>query len=176
MHIVLGVLGSLISVLYLLDRMGIDLGGLNPFFWRRRRAWAKKYQGDPIYAIEDPMHVAAIFIVGAAKLDGDMSAEQKKVAIGQFETNFSLDSRQASELLGSAAHLLGAPQVIDTQLNGLADKNKERFSREQAESMLQMMARVASTDGEMSSAQKAYLEKMRAQFTPAPKSDGPWAQ
>jgi hypothetical protein len=176
MHIVLGILGSLISVLYLLDRMGIDLGGLNPFYWRRRRAWAKKYQGDPIYAIEDPMHVAAIFIVGAAKLDGDMSAEQKKVAVGQFETYFSLDSRQASELLGSAAHLLGAPQVIDTQLNGLADKNKERFSRDQAESMLEMMARVASTDGEMSNAQKAYVEKMRAQFTPPLKGDGPWAQ
>ena len=69
-----------------------------------------------------------------------------------------------------------APQVIDTQLNGLADKNKERFSRDQAESMLEMMARVASTDGEMSNAQKAYVEKMRAQFTPPLKGDGPWAQ
>ena len=60
MHIVLGFLTSLITILYLLDRMGVNLGGLNPFYWRRRRAWAKKYGGDPIYAIEDPMEVAAL--------------------------------------------------------------------------------------------------------------------
>jgi len=51
MHIVLGILTSLIAILYFLDRMGIDLGGLNPFYWRRRRAWARKYGGDPIYAV-----------------------------------------------------------------------------------------------------------------------------
>ena len=42
MHVILGILTALITVLYLLDRMGIDLGGMNPFYWRRRRAWAKK--------------------------------------------------------------------------------------------------------------------------------------
>ena len=113
MHIVLGLLGSIVTILYLLDRLGIDLGGLNPFYWQRRRAWEKKYQGDPIYSVEDPMHVAAILIVGAAKLAGDLSAEQKRVALEQFESSFSLDSPAASELFGSAAHLLGAPQIID---------------------------------------------------------------
>ena len=125
MHIVLGILGSIITILYMLDRLGINLGGLNPFYWRRRRAWAAKYQGDPIYSIEDPMHVAALLIVGTAKLDGDLSAEQKNVILSQFESSFSLDSRAASELLGSAAHLLGVPQIIDTQLNGVAEKNKD---------------------------------------------------
>ena len=136
MHIFLGFLTTVVTLLYLLDRMGVNLGGLNPFYWRRRRAWARKYEGDPIYSIEDPMHVAALLIVGAAKLDGDISAEQKRTALNQFEQNFSLDSRAASELMASAAHLLGTPQVIDTQLKGLADKNQDRFSRDQAESMM----------------------------------------
>jgi hypothetical protein len=86
MHIVLGLLGSIVTILYLLDRLGIDLGGLNPFYWQRRRAWAKKYEGDPIHSVEDPMHVAAILIVGAAKLNGDLSAEQKRVALEQAES------------------------------------------------------------------------------------------
>lgn len=40
MHIVLGLLGTLVTILWLLYRlaeMGIDLGGLNPWAWRRRR-------------------------------------------------------------------------------------------------------------------------------------------
>ena len=60
------------------------------------------------------MQVASLLILGAAKLDGVISAEH----------------------VGSAVHLLGSPQVIDAQLKGLADKNKTRFTKEQADSML----------------------------------------
>ena len=174
MHVVLGLLTSIVTILYLLDRMGIDLGGLNPFYWRRRRAWAAKYQGDPIYSVEDPMHVAALLIVGAAKLDGDISAEHKKVVLSQFESTFSLDSAAASELLGSAAHLLGAPQIIDAQLRGVAQKNKDRFSKDQAESMIQMMADVASAEGDMSVKQSEYIESVRALFASPEQTPGTW--
>jgi len=174
MHIVLGLLGTIITILYLLDRLGINLGGLNPFYWRRRRAWAAKYQGDPIYSIEDPMHVAALLIVGTAKLDGDLSAEQKSVILSQFESSFSLDSRAASELLGSAAHLLGAPQIIDTQLNGVAEKNKDQFSEDQAESMLRMMVEVASAEGDLTANQSEFVARIRSLFGPSAKSQGTW--
>lgn len=174
MHIVLGVLTSLVSILYLLDRMGIDLGGLNPFYWRRRRAWARQYHGDPIYSIEDPVHVAAILIVGAAKLDGDLTAESKKAALHQFKSKFSLETAGASELLGSAAHLLGSPQIIDTQLKGVIDCNQDRFSREQAESMIEMMVEVAAADGELSPKQSEFIESLRTRFVPAKKEQGTW--
>lgn len=174
MHIVLGLLGAIVTILFLLDRLGVDIGGLNPFYWRRRRAWAKRYEGDPIYSVEDPKHVAALLIVGAAKLDGDLSAGQKRVALQQFESEFSLDSRAASELLGSAAHLLGPPQVIDTQLNGLADKSKGRFSQDQAESMVQMIIEVASADGELTAEQSRYIDSMRARFVRSKRSEAAW--
>lgn len=176
MHIVLGLLGAIVTILFLLDRLGVDLGGLNPFYWKRRRAWAKKYQGDPIYSVEDPMHVAALLIVGAAKLDGDLSAGQKKAALQQFESVFSLDSRAASELLGSAAHLLGPPQIIDTQLNGLADKNKDRLSPDQAASMIQMMIDVASADGGLTAEQNRYVDSMRSRFARPKQGETAWAE
>ena len=175
MHIVLGLLTTIISILYLLDRMGIDLGGLNPFYWRRRRAWAAKYQGDPIYSVEDPMHVAALLIVGAGKLEGDLSAEQKIAVLRLFKSKFSLDAAAASELLGSAAHLLGAPQVIDAQLNGVAQKNKDRLSGDQAESMIQMMLDVASVDGEPSAKQSDYIDSVRGLFVAPEKGQGVWS-
>jgi uncharacterized tellurite resistance protein B-like protein len=175
MHIILGLLGTIVTTLYLLDRLGIDLGGLNPFDWRRRRAWAAKYEGDPIYSVEDPKHVAALLIVGVAKLDGDLSAEQKKVALSKFQSSFSLDSRAASELLGSAAYLLGSPQIIDTQLNGVARRNKDRFSKEQAESMIQMMIEVASADGDLSAKQSEHVARMKSLFSLARESKGTWS-
>ena len=82
MHILLGLLGSIVTILFLLDRLGIDLGGLNPFGWRRRRAWAKKYGGDPIYSVEDPIHVAALLVIGAAKINGDLTATQNEYIEG----------------------------------------------------------------------------------------------
>lgn len=175
MHVLLGLLGSLITILYLLDRLGIDLGGMNPFYWRRRRAWAKKYEGDPIYSVEDPIEVAAILIVGVARLDGGMSAEQKRVAQGQFESVFSMDDRAAAQLLGSASHLLGAPQIIDTQLDGVIEKNKDLLSADQSQSMIEMMLAVTAACGDPTARQSEYIEKVKSQFAVQQKGEGPWA-
>jgi len=130
MHIILGALTTIVTILFLLDRMGVSLGGLNPFHWYRRRAFVNKYGSDPIYSVEDPIHVAALLIIGVAKLEGDLTAVQKRAAQEQFESEFSLGSREASQLFGSAAHLLAAPQLINTQLGKLAARNRERFSQE----------------------------------------------
>jgi hypothetical protein len=122
MHIVIGFLTSLVTIFYLLDRLGIDLGGFNPFHWRRRRAWLKRYGSDPIYAVEDPMEVAALFVVGVAKIDGDLTAEEKKAILAELSSNFSLDEREATQLLGSSVHLLGQPQLIGTRLDAVMNR------------------------------------------------------
>ena len=175
MHILIGLLGSIVTLLYLLDRLGIDLGGMNPFHWYRRRAFARKYGSDPIYSIEDPVHIAALLVIGAAKLDGDLTAEQKKAAQDQFVSEFSLDAREASQLFGSAAHLLAAPQLIDTQLAKLADRNKDNFSTEQASSLMQMMVKVASADGSISVRQQEFIDSVRSAYIREVKSDSTWA-
>ncbi|MEM9689514.1 MAG: TerB family tellurite resistance protein, partial [Pseudomonadota bacterium] len=77
MHIILGFLTSVITILYLIDRLGVDIGGLNPFAWARRRRFRNRYEGDPVYAVEDTMEIAALLIAGMARTDGDMTTEQK---------------------------------------------------------------------------------------------------
>mgnify|MGYP001814796514 CR=1 FL=1 len=175
MHILIAFLGSLVTVFYLLDRLGIDIGGFNPFHWHRKRKWMRQYNADPIYSVEDPMHVAALLILGAAKLDGVISAEQKKAALEQFETTFSLTSQEASELVGSAVHLLGSPQVIDAQLKGLAEKNKASFTKEQADSMLQMMNIICAADGQVNADQSALIDNLRATFVTPEPTQGTWS-
>ena len=87
MHIILGILGSLITVLILLNRLadaGIDLGGLNPYLWQRRRKWRNKYEGNPVFKIESPMDAAAILMVATAKADGDISLDEAEPAMLQL--------------------------------------------------------------------------------------------
>jgi hypothetical protein len=174
MHVILGILGGLVTMFYLLDRLGIDIGGLNPFHWYRRRAFAKKYAADPIYSVEDPLHIASLLVIGAAKLDGDITAEQKKVAQEQFISNFKMSAREAAELFGSAAHLLAGPQLLEEQMTKFAERSAGRFSREQAESMLDMMTTVAQAGGEASATQREFIEKSRRLFVPAKQSEGTW--
>ncbi len=174
MHIVLGLLTTIVTILYLLDRAGIDIGWLNPFHWRRRRAWSNQYHGDPIYSVKDPLHVAALLVIGVAKIEGDLSSEQKQLLLDQFSTTFSMDKSEASGLLGSAAHLLAAPQLVGSQLEKLAERNKGSFSHEQAESVIQMMHTVASASGSLSGEQCSYIDGMRSLLAPTPKAAGPW--
>jgi uncharacterized tellurite resistance protein B-like protein len=175
MHIILGALGSIVTILYLLDRLGIDIGGMNPFYWYRRRAFAKKYGADPIFSVEDPMHIASLLIIGAAKLDGDLTARQKDIAQSLFQSEFSLSAKEASQLFGSAAHLLAAPQLLDDQLTKLAARRGDRFSPEQAESLIVMMEKVASAEGGPSASQQAFIVQVRNDFPAAAKPAGTWA-
>lgn len=175
MHIVLALLGSIVTILVLLDRLGVDIGWLNPFHWGHRRRWANKFEGDPIYAIEEPLHVAALLIMGVARLDGEISAEQKQTAQEQFEAVFKLESKEASELMTSASHLLGGPQILENQIDGLIGRNEGTFSPEQAQSMMEMMVKVASADGALSATQQDFIDKIRSKCVQAPKGDGTWA-
>jgi len=61
MHIILGALALLVTLPILLKRLadaGIDLGGLNPFLWRRRRKWQEKFAGNPAFLVADPKEIS----------------------------------------------------------------------------------------------------------------------
>ena len=178
MHIVLGFLTTVVTLLWLLHRlaeMGIDLGGLNPFYWRRRRAWRKKYQGDPIYAVEDPLGVAALFVVGAARLGGELTAEDRNGVLAQFRRVFSLDEREANQLYTASAHLLAAPQLVGDQLDGLTSRHEQRFSGEQLESLFGMVQSVIDHGDPPTTEQAALVNALRDRLQPADAADKAWA-
>lgn len=174
MHVILGILSTLVTVLYLLDRMGVDLGGLNPWSWRRRRNWRNRFEGDPIYAIEDAKSVAGLLVVGAAKLDGDITVEQKQTILTEFETTFSMSSKEASELLTSSSHLLGTPQLVDTQLKELIARNGQTFSSEQARSVIEMITNVVAAGGDPTESQRAFLVDVQSGFSVRADDAGTW--
>lgn len=63
MHIILGLLGTIVTILVLINRAQdarIDIGWLNPFTWHRRRAFRNQYQANPAFCLESPMDSAAL--------------------------------------------------------------------------------------------------------------------
>lgn len=113
MH-VLGLLGTIVTILWLLHRlaeMGIDLAGLNPFLWRRRRRWRNNYQANPIFKIDSPLEATALLVTAIAKADGEMSSKEEQAASAQalFRRIAAADgpaSEMQRELLERAGEIL----------------------------------------------------------------------
>ncbi len=151
MHIIIGILGCVITILILLNRLaeaGVDLGGLNPYLWNRRRKWRKQYQGNPIYKIESPMDATAILMLAAAKADGDLAKEDKAFLLQTFEQKFGLSKKDAAGLLISSSHLLGDGNEVRSNVQKFLKPSLEHFSPEQTQSALDLISTAAGKPGE----------------------------
>ena len=80
MHVVIGVLTALAGLIWAivaLQKAGVSISAFNPFLWHRRMNWKNNISEKPLYTLSDPMEVAAVLILGVAKCEGEISAEQK---------------------------------------------------------------------------------------------------
>lgn len=150
MHVIVGMLGSLVTILWLLHRlaeMGIDLGGLNPFLWQRRRQWKKHYDANPVFKLDNPMEATALLITATAKADGDMSCEEKQAILDIFEHEFHLSKREAAGLLISSTHLLGKGDEVRNGLKDVLASSLGNFTPDQACSAVELIRRIAAIGG-----------------------------
>ncbi len=177
MHVVLGILGALVTILILLHRLaeaGVDLGGLNPFLWQRRRRWRKKFEGNPIYQLDSPMEVTALLMAATAKIDGDMSAEQKRKILSLFVAEFHLSRRDAAGLLISSTYLLGDGEELRNNLEKVLTRSLEKFTDEQARSAVELIEKVAQTDGSVSELQREFIDRASAVLSKKYEPKGKW--
>lgn len=177
MHIILAILGSLITLLILMHRLrdaGIDLGWLNPFHWHHRRQWQKKVSADPLFNITNPMEAVASLLYTAAKLSGDISAEQKKVILDIFEHDFKLSKQDATNLLSSNAFLIKDEDKIKNQLDKFLEASLENFSEAQKESTLALVDRVLAVEERVSPKQEEFRAQLSQLFRPPQKQNGTW--
>lgn len=178
MHIVLGILGAIVTILILLNRLaeaGIDLGGLNPFLWQRRRRWRKRLEGNPIYQIESPMDATALLVVATAKADGDISLEEKKTVLSLFQREFNLSKRDAAGLFVSSAYLLGKGEEVRENLEKILKPSLEYFTEEQAQSALELLKAVCEIDSSADDLKREFVERVREVFDIRFKARGKWS-
>jgi uncharacterized tellurite resistance protein B-like protein len=167
MHIVLGVLGAIITILILLKRLnqgGIDIGWLNPFAWKRRRKWANKYHANPIFAMHSPMEVTALLMLALAKSDGEMTIELKQEIKSKFKEVFHLSDDKASMLMTSSSFLLKDGVEVIRDMKKLLAPSKVEFTQEQAMSALELIHHIANFDGAANSFQEEIIQAFTNEF------------
>ena len=177
MHIILGILGSIITILVLtkqLARLGIDITWLNPFAWNRRRKWQKKYHADPAFSLDRPMEAVAGLLYVMAKCSGEITREQKECILEIFETEFRLDERQAIELLTSSSFLLKDEDKIIENLRSYLKPSHAKFDSEKRQSTLDLLEKVADCEGRRTSKQEEFLNKVTPFFQETAESERKW--
>jgi uncharacterized tellurite resistance protein B-like protein len=160
MHIILGVLGSVVTILWILHslaEMGIDLGGMNPWLWRRRRGWRNRYEANPIYSIENPMDVTALLITAVAKADGEISSSEKKEVLSIFMEEFGLSKRDAAGLLISSSHVLGKGEEVKNDLQNILRPSLQKFTPDQVSSAMELLRRISNVDDAASELQSELI-------------------
>lgn len=177
MHIILGMLGILGSIIYILNRLldlGIDFGWLNPFWWQHRRKWRKKYAGQPIFKVDNPMDLAALLIVGLARVDGDISLEEKSVILEMFKDEFNLPEGDAAALMTSSVYLLGKGEEFRDQLDKILKPGIDKFSEEQITSTLEMLRKISVLNSSQVALKKEFMGKIERHFQLLLEPKGRW--
>lgn len=177
MHIILGALGTIVTILILVHRLsdsGIDIGWLNPFAWKRRREWAKKYNANPVYSLTSPMEATAVLMLAMAKSEGELSAEQKKEIISKFRETFSLSEEMAASLFTSASFLQSENAQLLGSIKKVLEPNIDNFSEEQAMSALQLITHIANFDSVASMIQQQAINTFKAEFKGKFVNSGEW--
>ena len=176
MHIVLAILGSIVTILILLNRLkglGIDFGWLNPFTWHRRRQWKLKVNKNPIYTMDTPMEAVAGLLYTAAKCSGDITQEHKKIILKIFTEEFEMKESDATELLSSTSFLVKDEDDIINNLKSFLALSIEKFSAEQRKKTLTYVETVMKVDEKLSSKQQKFLEKLNG-FMTSDTKQGDW--
>lgn len=167
MHIILGFLGTIVTLLVLLKRLddaGIDIGWLNPLAWRRRRAWKNKYEGNPIFSLVSPLEIAALLATAAAKIDGDLSLEEKTVLLELFQTEFSQTQGKASDLLRSSLFLFGDGKETLAKPHKILANAIDSFSEEQARSLMSILEDIKNISPKNQDLKQAFVGQIEKAF------------
>lgn len=175
MHVLIGLLtaiAGLIWALVALQRAGISVS--SPFALFRRYQWNKKYSRKPLHSLDEPMDVLAVLLLGLAKCEGEISAEQKKQLLSIFEQEFKISSDEASDLLLASAHLIRNEIYLVDQIDKILEPSLARFTDAHIKTVDKLMMRVASTEGQPNEEQLKLIEAVRRQFALENGSSGKW--
>ena len=168
MHVLIGVLtaiAGLIWALVSLQRAGIALNPVSPFTWYRRMQWQKKCNQKPLYRLREPVDVAGGLLLGVAKCEGEVSAQQKRELLSIFEKEFQLDPKDASDLLVASAHLLRDEVYILDNLPKILSHSAEGFTPAHVSSLLALMRRLGTLESPLNEEQEKLIAATEQHFS-----------
>ena len=174
MHILLGLITAIASLLWALNRFGVDIHSLNPFNWHRRRQWQKKLSTKPIHTLKKPVEAAAVLIVGIVQSEGLISREQKSEILNIFVNDLKQDKADAHDMLGSAVFLLKDIRDVEAEVPQILAPNKEYFTEPQARSLVQILTRIATFEGDITATQSNIIKAVDQELLREKVKPGEW--
>jgi hypothetical protein len=163
---ILTALTAFVWALYRLHTSGFDLRALNPFHWLRRMKWQNQINTKSIHAIENPMEAAALLVVAIAKLDGEITREQRNFIIQLFVNEFSLTESAANDLYAVSSYLLKNVNNIIPEVRLILEPCKAAFKPNHIETLLEMLNKTASEENSPTVAQSELILAVRKQLIP----------
>lgn len=164
---ILTALAGVIWGLYRLHSSGVDLNAFNPFYWLRRRKWQNQMNTKPIHLLENPMEAAALLVVATAKLDGDITREQKRFIIQLFINEFSITETAANQLYTTSSYLLRDVDNIVGDVRLILEPCKAAFKPNHIATLIDMLHKVAGEESSPTVAQNELIIEVRKQLAPA---------
>ena len=177
MHIVLSIITALAGLAWALSSLqksGFDFNSLNPFLWHRRSKWRKKHDTKPIYKLSEPLDVAAVLLLGIAKCEGEVSAEQKNQLVAIFQNDFHLDANQASDQLLASSYLLKDEIYIVDNINKLLELSGPKFTSSQIASLMKLMQQIAKIESPINLEQQKLIDATQKYFAKIQKGYKDW--
>ena len=176
MHVFISFLtaiAGLIWALVALDRAGVRLS--SPFALFRRYQWNKKYSRKPIHSLTEPMDVVALLLLGIAKCEGEISADQKRQLLNIFEQEFQISSDEAFDLLLSSSHLIRNELYLVDEIDKVLEPSLSRFTDAHISTVESLMRQVASLERPANEEQIKLIAGVRRVFGTVNYSSGKWA-
>ena len=133
-----------------------------------------KVEVNSIHAISSPMELTALLMTATAKIDGDMSSEEKKALLSFMEKEFRLSKREAADLLIASAYMLGDGIELHKNLDGVLSPGLDSFSEIQARSALGLLEQVCSIDSVGNELKTEFIGRVRQIFDARFAPQGKW--
>lgn len=167
MHIVLAVLTALGTIGFLLWRINIGLQAGREIHdeisaFGRRSSWRRKLNtSDPVAEIGDPRESAAVLMLGVARADGDVTAEQRAAILGQIKIHFNMAGKDAEDLFAHSLWLTQNAADISGRMRKITDPVFMQCTVREQEELKQMLQTIALVGGAPSILQEEILQKYK---------------
>jgi len=161
MHYIIGLITALAGLLWALNslqRSGFKPSSLNPFAWYRRFKWGQKYSADPVTRVQDPLELVTVLLMGMAKCEGEVSRDQKQAILSLLQEEVGVAHDEAPDLMVLASYLTKDETYISDKIDNIVARVKSKVTTDQVESILAMMTKIGTIDGELNVEQRQLIE------------------
>jgi len=118
--------------------------------------------------------IAALLATTAAKIDGDLSAEEKTRLLSLFQSEFHKDEKEASDLLMSSIYLFGDGQDAIAKPEKIMKSSLDKFDEDKARSVMNLLKEISQIEPKNQDAKQRYIAKVEAVFDAQFRANGEW--